>query len=290
MNPIEAMAADIRRQLDYLPSMPLPAPRDNAVFVGSGDSYAAALAAHYLSSGNAACYHPLDIISDPSLAKGRNVYFVSVSGKTQANVRAAKVAKSAGAHTTAITADPASPLAKACDDIFELRFPSAGRAAGTISFAASMLACTHVATQGRTGCPADLAAIYRRASRAASRLARKAKTDSVILLGDSHLFAAALYGALKFNEVLGSRAAAYPLEEFFHAPLFGLQRGDQVLSLGMGIGLNIDCKMPSRIGSFLYAVFVLQHLVLAAAKKKKLKECYFLANKKLLKASSDSIY
>ena len=284
------MAADMKHQLDYLPSMPLPAPRDNAVFVGSGDSYAAALAAHYLSSGNAACYHPLDIISDPSLAKGHHVYFVSMSGRTRANVHAAKVAKSAGAHTTAITANPASPLAKACDDIFELRFPSAGRAAGTISFAASVFACTHVATQGRIGCSADLATIYRRASRAASRLARRAKTDSVIILGDSHLFAAALYGALKFNEVLGSRAVAYPLEEFFHAPLFGLQRGDQVLSLGKGMGLNIDCKMPSRIGSFMYAVFVLQHLVLVAAEKKKLKECYFLANKKLLKASSDSIY
>ena len=148
------MAADMKHQLDYLPSMPLPAPRDNAVFVGSGDSYASALAAHYLSSGNAACYHPLDIISDPSLAKGRNVYFVSISGRTRANVRAARIAKNAGAHTTAITANPASPLAKACDDIFELRFPSAGRTAGTISFAASMLACTHVATHGRMGCPA----------------------------------------------------------------------------------------------------------------------------------------
>ena len=169
------MAADIRRQVDYLPSMPLPMRRDNAVFVGSGDSYAAALAAHYLSSGNAVRYHPSDIISDPSLAKGRNVYFVSISGRTWANVRAARIAKNAGAHTTAITANPASPLAKACDDIFELRFPSAGRAAGTISFAASVFACTHVATQGRIGCSADLATIYRRASRAASRLARRAK-------------------------------------------------------------------------------------------------------------------
>ncbi len=294
MNSIEAMAADVRRQLDDLPSMPLPAPvKGDIAIVGSGDSYAAALAAHYLSSGRAACYHPADIISDPSLVHGRSAYFVSISGKTKANIRAAGAARKAGAQTTAITANPDSPLARACDSVFELRFKSSGRTSGTVGFAASALACIHLATQGRVGCPADLEKIYSKASRTAARLSGEVKPDSVIMLGDSHLFAAAIYGALKFNEVLGSRAAAYPLEEFFHAPLFGLQRGDQVLALGKtpeNIGINIDCEMPSRIGSFLYAVFFVQHLVLGIARKRKMKECYFLANKRLLKKSSDFIY
>lgn len=287
------MAADVRRQLDGLPRMPLPAPADNVAIVGSGDSYVAGLAAHYLSSGRAVCYHPADVISDPSLAKGRNVYFVSMSGRTKANVRAARAARKAGARTAAITTDPDSPLAKQCDSIFELRFKSAGRTSGTIGFAASVLACTHLATQGRVGCPADLATIYEKASRTASGLSSKIKAGSVIILGDSHFFPAAMYGALKFNEVLGSRAAAYPLEEFFHAPLFGLKRGDQVLTLGpakKNLGLHVDCEMPSRIGSFFYAMFVVQHLVLGIARKKRIKECYFLNNKKLLKTSSDFIY
>jgi fructoselysine-6-P-deglycase FrlB-like protein len=288
------MAADIRRQLDDLPAMPLPAPvHGNIAFVGSGDSYAAGLTAYYLSSGRASCHHPADIITDPSLVHGRSVYFVSISGRTQANVHAAKAAKSTGAQTTAITANPDSPLAKACSSTFELRFQSAGRTSGTIGFAASVLACIHLATQGRTGCPADLEKMYNKASRNALRLAGSIKPDSLVILGDSHLYPAAMYGALKFNEVFGSRAVAYPLEEFFHAPLFGLKRGDQVLVLGKNpknIGINVDCEMPSKVDSFFYAVFFFQHLALAVARKRRMKECYFLADKKLLKKSSDFIY
>lgn len=294
MNSIEAMAADIRRQLDDLPKMPLPAPMQGDIaFVGSGDSYAAALAAYYFSAGRAACHHPEDVVADSSLVQGRRVYFVSISGRTRANVRAARAAKGAGMQTIAITANRDSPLVKACDSVFELRFQSAGRTAGTIGFAASALACIHLATQGRTGCPADLAKLHDRASRAATRLADRVKLRTAIILAESHLFPAATYGALKFNEVLGSRTFAYPSEEFFHAPLFGLQRGDRVLVLGKNpknVGTNIDCEMPSKVDSFFYAMFFFQHLVLAVARKKGMKECYFLANKRLLKKSSDFIY
>jgi glucosamine--fructose-6-phosphate aminotransferase (isomerizing) len=288
------MAADIRRQLDDLPTMPLPAPvQGDIAFVGSGDSHAAALAAYYFSAGRASCHHPDDVIADPSLVHGRKVYFVSISGRTQANIRAARTAKSASAHTTAITANPNSPLAKSCESVFELRYKSAGRTAGTIGFAASALTCTHLATQGRTGYPADLARLHDRALRAAARLAGRIKPGTAIILADSYLFPAAMYGALKFNEVLGSRTYAYPSEEFFHAPLFGLQRGDRVLILGRNpknVGINIDCEMPSKIDSFFYAMFFFQHLVLAIARKRRMKECYFLANKRLLKKSSDFIY
>lgn len=294
LNSIEAMAADIRRQLDDLPTMPLPAPvQDDIAFVGSGDSYAAALAAHYLSSGHAVCHHPADVAADPSLVLGRKVYFVSISGRTQANIRAARAAKSAGAQAIAITANSRSPLAKACDGVFELRFQSAGRTSGTIGFAASALACIHLATQGRTGCPVDLSKMYEKASRTAARLAGRVRPDSVMILADSYLYPAAMYGVLKFNETLGARAVACPLEEFFHAPLFGLKRSDKVLVLGKGpkgIGANIDCEMPSKADSFFYSVLFFQHLVLAIARKRRMKECYFLANKRLLKKSSDFIY
>ncbi len=298
------MAQDVRRQLDDLPRLVLPAPAAESVvaFVGSGDSYAAALAACHLSSGRATCWHPTDVISDPSLLVGRSAYFVSISGRTRANILAASAARKAGVATVAITADKKSPLAMACDGVFELGFKRAGRTSGTIGFAASALACMHLATQGRTGCPADLKEIYAKASKAAGRLAGKVRTGpTIIILGDSFLFPAAMYGALKFNEVFGSRAQAYPLEEFFHAPLFGLKRGDQILVLGTKSdddaalarrvkGLFVDCSMPAPVESLFYAVFFVQHLALAIAKRKKLKECYFVRNKKLLKTSSDVIY
>ncbi|HVX02654.1 MAG TPA: hypothetical protein VHA09_05835 [Nitrososphaera sp.] len=307
MNSIEAMAQEISQQLDDLSRLALPAPAgNNVVFVGSGDSYAAALAACYLSSGRATCWHPADVISDPLLLEGRNAYFVSISGRTRANVRAANATRKINATNTAITAITAngdSALARACDSVFVLDFKGAGRTSGTISFVASVLACTHIATQGRIGCPADLRGIYAKASKAAGRIAMRVRTEpqSTVILGNSVFFSAALYGALKFNEVLGFRAQALPLEEFFHAPLFGLKRGDLVIVLGSkgergladkvnGLFVNCNNGMQEPICSMLYAVFFVQHLVLTIARRKGLKECYFVRNKRLLRTSSDVIY
>lgn len=301
LNSIDSMAQDIKSQPEVLPRIKLPAPMENATFVGSGDSYAAALAACYLSSGRATCWHPADIISDPSLIADRNAYFVSISGRTNANIRAAVAARKARtiATTIAITANAKSPLAAACNNVFELGIKGAGRTSGTIGFSASMLACLHLATNGAIVCPANLREIYVEASKAASKVASKVGTESVIMLGNSFLFSAALYCALKFNELFGSRAQACPLEEFFHAPLFGLKRDDQVLVFGKTAdaalaksvrGLFVRCSMRSPIESLFYGVFFIQHLVLAIARRKKLTECYFVQNKKLLKTSSDVIY
>jgi glucosamine 6-phosphate synthetase-like amidotransferase/phosphosugar isomerase protein len=185
-----------------------------------------------------------------------------------------------------------------------LDYRSAGRTAGTIGFAASVLACAWLATEGRMGCPANIGTIYRKASKSATRLAGKiGNKKSMIIIGDSLFHPAAMYGALKFNEVLGTRAVAYPLEDFFHAPLFGVKKGDRVLVIGSDSrsayalrkadveSFHIpSCKgMMMTIGSFLHAVFFMQHLVLQIAKKQKRKECHFLLSKKL-DASSGFIY
>ena len=107
MNAIEAMQAEIGYQLDLQKqSVPLD---KKCLFVGSGDSYAAGLVAQYLSGGRAMCCYPTDIIQNPAIASGLNVYVVSISGNTKANVLAARAARKIGA-TTAITARPASRL------------------------------------------------------------------------------------------------------------------------------------------------------------------------------------
>lgn len=302
MNSIEAMAADMERQLHDLPALALPEPvPGDARFVGSGDSYVAALAAQYFSSGRAIACRPEDIIADHSLAS-RNAYFVSVSGKTAANVLAAKAARGAGARTTAITVDRRSPLAQACDNIIELKFKSAGRTAGTIGFTASLLVCARLAT-GKATCPPSLRSIYDAAAKK-SEISGKVK-DNTAVLGEALLYPAAMYGALKFGEVLGSRAVAYPLGDFFHSPLFSLKKSDQVVVFGAGEGdarlsrklarsgfssLYLDCSAYRGIGSLLYAAFFAQHLVLGIARRKRMTECYFLQDKKLLEVSSDVIY
>ncbi|NWG36859.1 SIS domain-containing protein [Nitrososphaera sp.] len=302
MNSIEAMALDIWRQLVDLPAMPLPEPaRGRAIFAGSGDSYAAALAGSHLSPGRVLCFYPADIIANPAIVKGASAYFLSISGKTRANVQAAEAARSAGASTVAVTAEPSSPLAKACDNTFVLQFKNAGKTSGTIGFTASLLACAQIASGA--ACPADLKAIYGAASKKATRIASSIQTKSAVLLGDSLLYPAAVYGALKLNEVFGSRAAAYPLEDFCHAPLFG-HKDEQTVVLGSGddarvsrrLGraglkvLYVDCGKYDGLCSILYATFFMQHLVLAVARRKRMKECYFLQNEKLLAASSDIIY
>lgn len=302
MNSIVAMALDIKRQLVNLSAMPLPEPaRDKAVLVGSGDSYGAALAASYLSSGRVLCCHPADIIADPAIVKDATAYFVSISGRTRANVRAAELARQSGASTVAVTADSTSPLASACDIVFQLQFKSAGKTSGTIGFTASLLACARIAA-GVTW-PASLKAINGAAAKNAARLAGRIKTKSMVVLGDSLFYPAAIYGALKFNEVFGSRASAYPLEDFCHAPLFG-HKEDQAVVIGAGddaqifrrlerAGLQVlyvNCGKYDGVDSIFYATFFVQHVVLAIARRKKMKECYFLQNKKLLATSSDIIY
>jgi glutamine---fructose-6-phosphate transaminase (isomerizing) len=299
VNAIEAMQAEIECQVHDLQKQNLPKPDRNCLFVGSGDSYAAGLAAQYFSGSRAVCCYPADIIQNLSIADGRNVYFVSISGRTKANILAAKIAKRQGARITAITARPASPLARACDRTIELKYKSAGvTTAGTISFTSSMLAC--ISLVEKILLP-DLGRIYRQAAGQAENAARKIRKGSYFILGDGLLYPVAVYGALKLNEVFGARAVAYPAEEFCHSPLFSVKKGDQVIVMGRSEQLSrrlvkegfssvhVDFK-SAGIGLLLQSTFFMQLLVLKLAQRRGLASCYYLKNKKLLRASSDFIY
>jgi glucosamine--fructose-6-phosphate aminotransferase (isomerizing) len=300
VNAIEAMQAEIGYQLHDLQKQDLPSQGRNCLFVGSGDSYVAGLAAQYISGGRALCCYPTDLIQNPSLAGGRDVYVVSISGSTRANILAAKTAKKHGARTTAITAKPSSPLARACDHIIELKYRSAGIAtAGTISFTSSMLACVSLATKIRLP---NLSAIYRQAQDQADQIARKIFKGQYFILGNGILYPVAIYSALKHNEVFGSKAVAYPVEEFCHSPLFSIKKGDQVIALGSDSeqlsrrlnrdgfsSVHVDFKGVG-VGLLLQSTLFAQMLVLKLAQRRGLTGCYFLKNKKLLMASSDFIY
>ena len=56
--------------------------------------------------------------------------------------------------------------------------------------------------------------------------------SSYMFLGDGILFPVGIYGALKINEVFGSKSFAYPLEEFCHSPIFSIKRNDKIMILG----------------------------------------------------------
>lgn len=302
MNAIEAMQAEIGYQLQDLQKLELSPLGKNCLFVGSGDSYVAGLAAQYVSGRRALCCYPTDVIQNPPLVNGRNAYVVSISGNTEANILAARVAKKHRARTTAITARPASRLARTCDQTIELKYRSADViTAGTISFTSSMLACISIAAKVKL--PADLGKIYRQAENQAEHAAGKiGNKSSFVVLGDGVLYPAAIYGALKFNEVFGARAVPYPAEEFCHSPLFSVKKSDQIIVMGSGgkqlnerlgregfSSVHVDFK-SAGIGLLLQSTFFMQLLVLKLAQRRGLASCYFLKNRKLLRMSSDFIY
>jgi glutamine---fructose-6-phosphate transaminase (isomerizing) len=309
MNAIEAMQAEIEYQVQDLHNLNLSSPcvRDS-LFVGSGDSYVAGLAAQYFSSNHAICCYPIDIINNPLLVKRRNLFIVSISGNTQANILAAKIAKKHGvSKITALTAKPSSRLAKSCDQTIELKYRNTGIVtAGTISFAASMIKCISLTIQLRL--PSDLRKIYSRAETQAKQVIRnidnKSSSSSYFILGNGQLHAIAMYGALKFNEVLGARAMVYPVEEFCHSPLFSIKETDQAIVLGddennrrLSKRLNeegfssVHVRFKNTgIELLLQAAFFIQLLVLKLAQKYGLTSCHFISNKKLLRVSSDFIY
>lgn len=298
MNAIEAMQAEIEYQVQDLKRQVLPLQGKNCLFVGSGDSYVAGLAAQYAFGGRARCCYPTDIIQNPSMADGRSVFVVSISGSTKANILAAKIAKRRIARTVAITARPSSPLARACDQVIELKYKSAGVAtAGTISFTTSMFACISLVTKVQLP---DLGRIYKQAQSQAEQIARKIDKGSYFILGNGMLYPIAIYGALKFNEVFGARAVAYPAEEFCHSPLFSLKKGDQLIALNAEqLSRRLNREGFSSVHAdfdgegielLLQSTFFMQLLVLKLAQRRGLISCYFLKNKKLLKTSSDFIY
>jgi glutamine---fructose-6-phosphate transaminase (isomerizing) len=312
MNAIEAMQAEIEYQVQDLHNLNLSSPwvRDS-LFVGSGDSYVAGLAAQYFSGSHAICCYPIDIIKNPSLVERRNLFIVSISGNTLANILAAKIAKKHGvSKITALTARPSSRLAKSCDQTIELKYRNTGIiTAGTISFVASMIKCISLTIQLRL--PSDLRKIYNRAETQAkqviSKIDNKSRTSSssYFILGNGQLHAIAMYGALKFNEVFGASAMVYPVEEFCHSPLFSIKETDQAIVLGDNDDNNR--KLSKRLNEegfssvhvrfkntgielLLQATFFIQLLVLKLAQKYGLTSCHFLSNKKLLRVSSDFIY
>ncbi|MEW6605144.1 MAG: SIS domain-containing protein [Thermoproteota archaeon] len=299
MNPLEAMQVEIECQLQDLQKQNLPRPDRNCLFVGSGDSYVAGLAAYHVSAGRALCCYPTDIIRNPSMINGRNVYVVSISGNTKANILAAKIAKRNGANTTAVTARPASKLAKVCDRTIELKYRIAGvTTSGTTSFTSSMLVCASLAT--KISLPANIDRIYGETKGRAEKAVGKINSGTYFILGDGILYPVTIYGALKFNEVFGAKAIAYPAEEFCHSPLFSLKKGDNVIVMGNKqldkrlrnegfSSLHVDLKCEG-IGLLLESTFFIQFLVLKLAQRRGLTSCYFLRNKRLLRTSSDFIY
>lgn len=302
MNTIEALEQDILLQIPYLHRFkerkPIPIQRQQkAIICGTGDSYAAALLCEAFSDFKIRAIDPLDLAKNPSIAKKRDVYLVSISGNTISNIKAAKIAKNA----TAITANKKSHLAKSCSDTIFLDYPSSGVfTSGSIGFLASALTCMSLAKKFNIENPSQ---IFLDALDSCKKIKIKNK---VFFLGNQHTFPVAMYAAAKLSEVLGIDANYERIEQFSHMELFCAKQGDTVIIFEeknrynsqlaknlKKIGLNVflvEPKTRNKENAIVFFIFVSQLISLYHAKAKNQKECYFVSAKKIRAASSDMIY
>ncbi len=281
----------------------IPKAPEGSVFVGAGDSYAAALAGFYASKGDCMAFDPYTLASVPEIAKDREVFFISVSGRTSSNVQAARKVRKLAKRTTALTAVRDSPLAHLTHRTVILPMNYISRTPGMLSFSLSLLAILSVVLS-------NVSCNFKRAFEKAQMDARRFSLGegTTYFLGNSLAYPVAFYAAAKAYEFLGIKAQAELLEEFSHLEMFSLERSDSV---------NLfECFDPSRISKKLanaltangydshllasrgtsdperlfHAVFASQLLFLDGAEDAGLTEPKFLSAKGKLDTSDAMIY
>jgi glutamine---fructose-6-phosphate transaminase (isomerizing) len=312
MNSIDTMIFEIESQRRILPSLCLPKPRNPecCIFIGSGDSYVSCLLSSYLSGLRSPSFTPAEIITFPSIARGYEVFFVSISGKTTANIHAANVMNSHNIKTTAVTADCNSPLAKTCKNLIWIDIPlSTHPTSGTLTFSASALTCMGLVTDGiKTSL---IPSIFSKCKKML-----RDNTDYLfnnclyVFLANDFLYPCAVYGKLKINEIFGYPSSAYCIDEFFHAPIFSLRVHDCIVLLEDGKNkqhgsekkiykmlskarikvLPIRTIRRTLFEKIMSSIFTQQMIFATQARKLGLHDCVFIKNKKFLSLSSGVIY
>ncbi|MDF3032736.1 MAG: putative phosphosugar isomerase [Nitrososphaeraceae archaeon] len=310
---VEAMEHEIDSQSTLLLKLELPERVDptKCVMTGSGDSYVAASIASYLSNRRTVCCFPSELILNNDILEGKELYVVSISGRTAQNIAAAKAAKKRNIKTTAITANSYSELARLCDRVVRVDYSDSGvPTSGSISFLSTLLACVSLVTR-ITVSPKDLQGALEVAKTTVNSILDQISDtpSSILYLAEGPLYPIAWYGSLKMNEVLGVRSFPYSTQEYCHAPLFSIKKDDTIIILNEICSeatpeneflqklrklnfpvLSLNLPVSPGISCLLQAVFSVQLLALRKAKKKGMTDCFFAQSRDLLNASSACIY
>jgi len=310
---IEAMEEEISNQARDLPGFAsqlrqkhVPKlERSSLVFVGSGDSYATAVFAQELSLGEALASDPYELLTNISRIRGKNLVIISVSGRTKTNIELVRKAKRMARETIAVTANPESLLARECDQTLQLKYRTTGiLTSGTVSFTTSLLACALLL--GSLPRTVQIKTALTDAGRWATNL-KQASEGLFLFTGSGVNYALSLYGAAKINEVLGAKAEALYPEQLGHAKLFTIdKKRDVIVCISSGRDKAMEthellCKNGLRssilvipashvVNRSLKIAIYLQRLALAMARKRRMTECAFLADKKRLALSNRLIY
>ncbi|MFJ4680382.1 SIS domain-containing protein [Kitasatospora sp. NPDC088783] len=218
-----AVAAEIagrpecRRRAMAVETTALPAPGERVAVVGCGTPLHVARAYAVLretagaggTDAFAASEYPADRRYD-------RVPAITRSGPTTEVLAAPARARAAGIPTTAVTGDPATPVATAADALVDLSFAD-GRSVVRTRFATTALALL------RTGLgltPADLP------EQAAAAIAAEPLEDALAagqftFPGAGRTVGPAGEAALKLGEAAGAWTESYPAMEYLHGPVGG---------------------------------------------------------------------
>ena len=282
----------------------LPEAPPDSLFVGAGDSYASSSIASYLSSISHRALDPYELISDTKLATGKPVYLVTVSGNTASTISAAKAVGEVAKRRVAITANVRGRISDFVDEVIFIPSEYLPRLPGTLSFSLSFLALLKLVSGGFK---VEFEGVDSRAGRDAKTLLFS-NEGTTYFLGNNAAFPIGQYSALKVYEFLGARAQAERLEEFSHAPVFSLRKGDAVnvfctfdpLNIGRKLvtalrrgGFNATAILPFGSNQYeqaFHLIFLAQLAVLHRAKSVGRSRPYFVGAKSRLAVSDSMIY
>ena len=302
MNSIESIRLDFNSQIKELNNIQNSKLVDDCIYVGSGDSYVAGLIVEYLTDHKSKCYSSSDLLNS-TLLKEKTYCFISVSGKTKANIELARRAIELGLRTIAVTQNGNSQLAQVCTEIVPLKLTvEQSPTAGFGTFVANVITCLQIVG---LRVPSKFDIWYKRGLELSLNL-----LDSMILpkatlyvLGNNTLYALALYASLKMSEFFCTTAMANKLEEFCHSPIFGIKKSHHLWIMGQNdepiskrlkrlkLHLSyVELYRPDIFTQLFESIFFVQTLMLFMAKKYGYSQLQYALRQDILKASSDIIY
>jgi len=300
---IDSLWREVERQPEVLAEFArrrLPKAHSGSIFVGAGDSFAAAQMGFFATGCSHIALDPYVLASDPKVAEEREVYFVSVSGRTKSNARAASRVKPYAKRTIALTAVPGAPLTGLTDSLVRLPVAYMPRTPGMLSFTLSALAVMKISGAGGR---CDFGKAFEEAGKEDIAFAQGSGTT--YFLGNWLAFPVSLYAAAKTYEILGAKAHAEFLEEFNHLELFSLDRLDTVNSFscfdpsGLAAKLSgiLSRRSPvirhwgrSPLEKVFHAIFQVQLSVLDEGRRRGIRAPRFLTRRDSLAASDRMIY
>ena len=194
---------------------------------GAGDSFAAALAAQYLSSFRFIAVDPLSLAYYVKKTQTPRQIAIAISykGRTKEVIKAANKLKSFGWKIVAVTSNSSSPLTSVASEVAIIMQTSEALPVGISSFVAMITALAKLlgiklnmnSLRSKFRNITDLEPIVR-------DLVSAKSISEVITVGEGSGFVAAYFTCLKLYETLCMPCRAYPLEEFFHAPIYSISK------------------------------------------------------------------